>query len=367
MREFFYRLFALSFCFFRLFPLQKNKVVLLLPHRAGGSLDVLEKALRRRGGIRIVRVPVAGFGDGVRAMARFFTAHAMHLATARWVFLNDNFMPMADLPFSKKADIVQLWHAEGALKTHGLSLDLPARLRRRVAKGMARYTAVICSCEAVIPYYAEAFGLPPARILPLGSPRTDLLLSPADPGARARFDAAHPDCAGKRLVLYAPTFRDNPAADALLLEHFDFPAFGAAFPETVLLLRLHPQVHASRDSADLPGGTVDVTEEEDLAGLLRLADALITDYSSICLDSAFLDVPTYFYWFDGEDYFQGRNFYVSLSELAPGPIVRDFPALLAALRTPDDARDRRLAFAAFHLGRVDGKAADRVTARFLGE
>ncbi len=357
IKTLFYRLFALSFCVFRIFPLQPRKVALLAPHRELGSLAAVRDVLAARGGWRIVCLPVH---DALRHPLRLFTSQAFHLATAGAVLLNDNFMPMADLPFSSKAKVIQLWHAEGALKRFGLSLPLEPRLAERVRRGCLRCTAVVCASEAIVPYYAEAFGVPERRVLPLGSPRLDALSAPMDRAAlRTAFEARYPECRGKRLILYAPTIRDENAENAALLSRFDFAAFAARFgSEATLLLRMHPKVRVNPGA--LPACVLDVTEHPDSLALLRLCDALVTDYSSLSLDAALLDLPIYCYTFDYDRYNYARGFYKELRALPPGPLVDDFPALLDALDAPDAGRELRQAFVRFHLGQPDGRAAERV-------
>ena len=335
----------LAFRLCRLFPVRKNKVVLLRNFPVWGSLAALEEALRQDGRFRVARA-------GRLSMFR--------LATAGAVFLNNNYSLLADLPFSKETKLVQLWHGDGVLKRSGFSLE-----KNRGAR-MIPYTAVICGSEAVRPFLAQAFGLPEQRVLPLGSPRIDALVRPCDKRAlRARFDERHPECRGKRLFLYAPTFRGDPARNAALLSHFDFGAFRARFGDgAALLVRLHPRMHGAYDLRGT--GAVDVTNEPDPADLLRVCERLITDYSSIMTDAAALDLPVVLYAFDYDDYMAGDSgMYTDLKALPPGPVAEDFASLLEVLSLPDDSAAARAAFRAFHLGDVDGKSCERIIERFL--
>ncbi|MDR1928351.1 MAG: CDP-glycerol glycerophosphotransferase family protein, partial [Oscillospiraceae bacterium] len=313
-----------------------------------------------------IRIPAAAPGASFGAALRFFTVQAFHLATARVIALNDNFMPLAELPVSRRATVLQLWHAEGALKRFGLALPLEPGLRRRVRRGAARLSAVICSSETVAPYYAQAFGVDQARVLPLGSPRLDTLLAPFDQAsARAAFDVRYPSCAGKNLILYAPTFRDTPEENAQLLRHFDFAAFAQRFgKEAVLLLRLHPQLPAPYAPEDCPGA-VNVSAFEDAVALLRLCGCLITDYSSLCLDAAALGLPVICYAYDYGRYARDRGFFKDLRELPPGVFVERFPDLLDAIAQPEAAGEAREAFLRFHLDRPDGRASQRILERFF--
>lgn len=45
------------------------------------------------------------------------------LATSKYIFLNDNFFPFAFMNFNKKTLVIQLWHAPGAFKKFGGSVE----------------------------------------------------------------------------------------------------------------------------------------------------------------------------------------------------------------------------------------------------
>ena len=343
------RILAALFVLCRVFPVQKNKAVLLRNFPVWGALDAMEQALRADGRFRVVKI-----ADWRRPGTLY------HLATAGAVFLNNNFTPLAYLPFSKKTKLVQLWHGDGGWKKLGHSID-PAAPR-------IPYTHVICACEAVRPFWAEAFALPPGRVLPLGSPRLDALTRPYDKAAlREKLDARYPQCRGKRLFLYAPTFRDDPEENRALLSHFDFAVFHARFGhDTALLVRLHPKMHGLYDLRGT--GAIDLTGAPDHFDILRVCDVLISDYCSLCFDAVAMDVPVMLYAFDEEAYMsRGRGFYKPLRELPPGPIANDFAELLDYLGKPDAWTKMRRAFKAFHLGDVDGKSCKRIIEVLKGE
>jgi hypothetical protein len=82
---------------------------------------LLKAELEKRGGYEICYISHADLSSVLKA-AVFFTKKAYQLATAKYVFMNDNFMPLGYLNFRKEAVIVQLWHAEGAFKKFGLHI-----------------------------------------------------------------------------------------------------------------------------------------------------------------------------------------------------------------------------------------------------
>ena len=306
MKHLAYKLFACAFNVCACLP-QRRRVALLSPHMASftDSLGEMEAEMRARG-FSVVRVSGADIrpkqknAAAVARMLRFFTKGAYDLATASMVFLNDNFMPLADLHVRKDAVWTQLWHAEGAFKRFGLDIaDLPQDVRERVIRGNAKLRFVACSSEAVVPIYASAFGVPPEKVLPLGSPRADRYI---EKNSRTDSRALREKLFGKtdqKIVLYAPTFRDDPAENRALLRHFDFDRFRNELGDThKLVLRLHPQFH----DVPVPDGVTDMTAYPDAGDLIAASDLLITDYSSIMVETLLVNKELYIYAYDIDSY-----------------------------------------------------------------
>ena len=374
MKKFFYFVYAMMFNLFRIFPVKLNKIVFLSPHNENfnDSLGAVMEEAIRRDEFRIV--PISGSDlrlggsnifKGLKKAISFFTCKAYHLATARYVFLNDNFMPLGKLRFSKKAVITQLWHAEGAFKKFGLDIEQPENVRALEKAGNEKLTYIVCSSEEVVPIYAGAFGVSEYKVLPLGSARSDYFFKEMNvERLRAEFDKKYPECKGKKLALYAPTFRDNPADDSRILANFDVQAFNDRFGEEYsLLIRLHPQVHSDVEIE----GAVDVCDYDNTLELMKLCDFLITDYSSICMDFAIQDKPVYFYAFDLERYTKERAFYFDYESYVPGPVAKDFQTLLNLINSTvsETYRKRRYSFNFANFGTPDGKAAQRIVDRII--
>ncbi|MBP3696181.1 MAG: CDP-glycerol glycerophosphotransferase family protein [Clostridia bacterium] len=368
MKKLFYSLYALFFNISRIFPLKKNRVAFVAPHNGGSgdSLSVMRRYFENKGGYDLVGISTqdlkldsSSIGSLIKSClkaAGFFTLGAYRLATAKYVFLNDNFMPMASLKFSKNAVITQLWHAEGAFKKFGLSAPVTDDVREREKKCSEKLTYVVCSSKAVAPFYAEAFGVDESKILPLGSARIDDLLGKNDALAlRREFDAAHPECIGKELVLYAPTFRDSAEKDAALAEKIDVEAFNREFPQKRLLIKLHPQIH----SATVPDCATNVTDC-DIGRLTLICESVITDYSSVCMDFALLSKPCIFYAFDLDEYEHERSFYFDYESGVPGVVVKDNAALLEAIKNPRSSEEKLQSFRKFNFDYIDCSNAERI-------
>lgn len=370
MKKLFYSLYAFFFNVCRIFPVKKNRIAFVAPHNGGNcdSLGILRSYVERQVEYEIVTISTRALKldtSGVGALvssclkaAGFFTLKAKALATAKYVFLNDNFMPMASLRFSKKAVITQLWHAEGAFKKFGLSAPLTADVAEREKKCSEKLTYVICSSRNVAPIYAEAFGVDESKILPLGAPRIDSLLSEKNVcELRNAFDEKHPECKDKKLILYAPTFRDSAEANKNLLKNIDMNAFNEAFGgEYILLTKLHPQINAGVSV----NGAVDVTVGHDIGDLTLICDMLITDYSSACMDFALLSKPCIFFAFDLEEYKKERSFYFDYENYVPGAVARNFGEVVEAIKNPRNDEDKLRRFRDFNFDYVDCNNTKRI-------
>ncbi len=375
MKKIFYSLYAVFFNICRIFPVKKNRVAFVAPHNGGekDSLGVMRSYIEKIGGYDIVNISTRDLQldfSGIKSLvisclkaAGFFTLKAKALATSKYVFLNDNFMPMADLNFSKEAVITQLWHAEGAFKKFGLSAQLTDGVADREKKCSEKLTYVICSSKNVVPVYSEAFGVDENKILPLGAPRIDLLLAERNSDElRKIFDKAHPECKGKKLILYAPTFRENGEADKKLLDNIDMKAFNEQLGyKYCLLIKLHPQINSSKPVE----GAVDVTKGHDIGDLTLISDMLITDYSSACMDFALLSKPCIFFAFDLEEYEKERSFYFDYKNYVPGEVAKTFDEVIEATKNPRNSEDKLRAFRDFNFDYVDCNNAERIYNRIF--
>lgn len=362
MKEFFYSLYALFFNIsVRLFRLKENRVCFLSMHNEGfcDSLGSVCEALKQKRpdmeAVFITREDLS-VKNPLRILS-FFLVKSRLLATSKYVFLNDNFMPMGKLNFRKEAVITQLWHAEGAFKKFGFHISQPDGVRRAEKAGNEKLTYVVCSGEGVRDIYSGAFGVEKEQVLALGAPRCDYLLSEENRiNARAELEALYPQTKGKRVVLYAPTFRDTKEANLEILRRFDTKKFTDALGEEwVLFVKLHPQVHESCTVTN----AVDITDYDDVRKLALFCDVLITDYSSICMDFAFLDKKTVFFAYDLEEYKSKRDFYFDYEAYVPGKVARTVEECIEAVKGDFDALSNKR-FKEMNFSFFDERSAERV-------
>src|SRR5690606_34511052 len=172
---------------------------------------------------------------------------------------------------------------------------------------------------------------------------------------RARLGLAE----GKRVILYAPTWRDYDRKNAMV--KLDLAkAREALGADHELLVRGHPM----QAMPAVPEIAHDVTTYPDISDLLLIADVLVTDYSSVMADFAVTGRPIIVYGYDMAKYATKRGLYLDLPEIAPGPVLSTSAEVIEALRSIDEVAaahaERYDAFRATFVPRDDGKATVRV-------
>lgn len=362
MKNLFYTLYALFFNLSRaLFPLRKNRVAFVSMHNENfcDALGAVRDELEKRGGYELVYITRQdlSLSNPLKAIA-FFLVKSRLLATAEYVFLNDNFMPMGKLSFRKEAVITQLWHAEGAFKKFGLHIPQNDALRKAEIAANSKLSFVICSSEGVRKIYAEAFGVDEKNVLPLGAPRVDYLLNEGnEKKALCDIHEEYPHTKNKKILLYAPTFRDDSERDREILKNFNISAVKNALGEEYeIFVRLHPQIHiGDRDTL----GATDVTDYPDVRKLILACDVLVTDYSSICMDFSLLSKKAVFFAYDLDWYTERRDFYFDYESFVPGLVAKTTDELISAVKA-DFQKERNEKFKSFNFSYTDNLSAKRV-------
>lgn len=356
-----YLLFALFYYLSRLFPRDEKKVFLVATHDDSpeGNIGIVAEAIQREySDHRLVWFTKK---DRITDPFNFFVRKAYHLATASYVFLDNEFLPMAYITFRPQVKVVQLWHGTGTIKKFGQDVNTGS-LKKLEYRANQRITHLIVNSETVKSEYASAFGVSEDRIYVLGLPRTDLLVNENFmEERRKRFFSDHPALEGKQCVLYAPTFRDDEVEDPQI--HLDLQKLSEELPEDmVFLLRLHP--HVAQQLSGWSGenrweNIINVSETAGVTTLLAACDVLVTDYSSIIFEYCLRQKPMLFYAYDLEEFeTRGRSFYRDYREFVPGKIVFTQAQLTDCLRRGDfEGNDR---FVREMFDRIDGNSTTRL-------
>ena len=133
-----------------------------------------------------------------------------HLARARVCVLDAYWPAVSMLKHKDSLAVIQMWHAMGKIKKSGYqsvgkefgrSSMLAHELRMH-----RNYDVIIAGGKAFDPFYCASFGVDESVLYNVGLPRMDMLRENTEK-CRKQFFEAYPELDGKKLVLYAPTFR----------------------------------------------------------------------------------------------------------------------------------------------------------------
>lgn len=211
------------------------------------------------------------------------------------------------------------------------------------------------------------------KFVNVGSPRSDVLFN--SDNIFNDLSLIYPQIVGKKLLLYAPTFRlgesfryDKPMAYKAdlnfgLVKECLEARFGS---DWIILLRLHPNVAAYSKEIVTPSYVVDVSEYYDSEELVAVSDMMITDYSSIMFETAFVRKPVFLLATDRETYLKKeRGFLIDYNTL-PFPVASSNEELINSIENFDyNQYARNVDFFMEKYGvHEDGHAGERA-ARFI--
>jgi CDP-glycerol glycerophosphotransferase len=293
------------------------------------------------------------------------------LATSRYIVTNQH------LPewFERRRGqvVVQTWHGT-PLKRIGFDIaDVQFTDRRyldKLAMEAPNWSFLVSPNTFSTPILRRAFRYP-GELLEIGYPRNDLLhRDRSQVTARVRAAVGVPP--GRKLILYAPTWRDDEYSGGSYQITMQLDLRDAAEKlgqDHALLVRRHPNV-LDEIPGDGDGFVHDVSTYPDMADLLAAADVLITDYSSVMFDFAATGRPMLFFTYDLAHYRDVlRGFYFDFEAEAPGPLLATSAEVVTAVRDIDAVAarytDRYRAFAAKACDLEDGTAAARLADRLL--
>lgn len=284
----------------------------------------------------------------------------------------------------KKKDQVylQTWHGTPLKRlAHDIQISSDAKFYRSGLNAqemqstydddVKKYTYMIAPNSFCTRVFQSAFGIEKERLIETGYPRNDILIN-ADEQKKQEIRARLGIPEGKKVLLYAPTWRDNSfvAAGYTFELQADFRKWKEMLAdEYVLLFKPHYLIiNKFSDTEELNGFLYNVDASSEISDLYLIADVLVTDYSSVFFDYAILGRPIYFYMYDLDSYREElRGFYIDIYSDLPGDIYEDEEAMLKDIREGNFDWERLSQFNARFNEHEDGHASQRVIDIVFGE
>ena len=230
-----------------------------------------------------------------------------HIATSRLIIIDGYCIPVSCLDLKPATKVIQIWHAQTAVKKFGLqTVGKPSGSSPEVAKTMKmhrNYDYVIAPSKATAEFFSEGMGTDMSKFVYAFMPHTIRMIEEADTVRPAKRKELGLDDS-KKTILYAPTFRKGekvPANELFAVidrEKYDF------------VFRPHP-IDTDLETLD-PDMKVDF--RSSIYDLITAADIVITDYSSLMVETLLMKKEMYLFAYDIESYKEDPGLNIDLSD-----------------------------------------------------
>lgn len=296
---------------------------------------------------------------------------------------------MLDFYIPKNDQIyVQCWHGTPLkklgfdLKNSSNAMNTDEEIYEKYIRDTKRFKYFISPSKWATEKFISAWNMRELKkedcIIEEGYPRNDRLITASERDVKEikkKLGLEADKIGEKKIILYAPTWRDNQYTGGLGYTYkvnVDFDLLRSELGnDFVILFRAHYLVANEFNFEKYKGFIYDVSNHDDINDLYLVSDLLITDYSSVFFDYANLMRPIIYYMYDFEQYRDElRGFYLSMDEL-PGTIVKNEKDLSDCVKYLSDNFNMDEKYKAFndkfnYLD--DGEATSRVIERiFFGE
>jgi CDP-glycerol glycerophosphotransferase len=242
----------------------------------------------------------------------------------------------------KGVHYIQTWHGTPLKK---LALDMDSvnmagetdieKYKEKFYRNTRTWDYLISQNHFSTEVFQSAFAFD-KTMLEIGYPRNDILFSGNNKEYIADLKKEMGLPPDKKVILYAPTWRDNEYYEKGAYKFnqvLDFNLFRKKLgDEYVCVVKYHYLVKETLDWSNYQGFVYKYDMCEDIAKLYLVSDILITDYSSVMFDYSVLKRPMLFFAYDLEDYKDNlRGFYFDFLKEAPGPITRTTKELIDSI------------------------------------
>ena len=361
--------------FFRIFPLNPNKVLIFSYYgeHYSGSPKYISEYLINNGNYQVVWAFVDINSHDVNCDAVKYGGIKYYYCLATSGTVITNYRQTPEFKRRKLQKYIQTWHSSLRLKMIEKDAEntLGSDYIKMAKNDSKQITHLISGSKASTEIFERSFWYD-GKIIPTGTPQCDLFFNEDTvEDCKNKVRNHYKIEPNKKIVLYAPTFRNGYKTDAYIKDFSDLhKAFQKGFNEDfVILARFHPHMIGMIDIMNYDNNVLQATDYDDPQELMCAADVLISDYSAIMFDYAVTKKPCFLYVPDLDNYVKtDRGLYFDIEKL-PFVISKDYDELVENV-SHFDSENYRIRINEFskEIGSYDdGKACERVGKIIKGE
>jgi len=313
----------LLYYFFRIFPVQKNKIFIQNFFGNGYSDSpkyICEEIIKRNTKYKIfwaIRPELLNnFPNNIPIKAVKYESikSIFHETTSKiWI---DTCRKKTYVRKRKSQYYIHLWHG---IPLKRIEKDVEQNLSINYVK-MAKHDStlinlIISESRFQTQIYRSSFWYN-GEILECCSPR-HLFLINADQNIKNIVKDRLKINKNTKVILYTPTFRSDYNTDAYNIdyEYLLEKIKKHTNNDWIILIRLHPNISNKSNFINYNENIISVSNYDDVQELYLASDILITDYSGCMFDFSVLNKPVFLFINDYKEYKNDRDFYFEISSL----------------------------------------------------
>ena len=263
---------------------------------------------------------------------RFFISGIKQLLQSQFILIDNYIAFLAGLSLTDETIVYQLWHANGAIKRFGWedvkTLDRSEKDKERFQQVYDTADYYVVASDNMANVFEKSYHQPVSKMLKIGLPRVDRYFDAHQKQQdNERFEMFYPVALNKKVVLYAPTYRQEQQ------QPIDWEQVLPDFPqdEYYVIVKFHPHMTFDDTRSD-NRHYLSEDSKMKLRELLSHVDILVTDYSSIPFEYQLANQKgkTVFYCPDYEEYQANvgiqTDFFTTLNTVSE--VVTDYHVLL---------------------------------------
>ena len=358
--------YIFSFC-----RVHRNKIVFINEDYSCNPKAIAEEIIKR--GIRwdliwLSDYPISDIPKEIKLVRKSGIRGTYHLSTARVIVMNSKGDKIRYIK-KKSQCLIQTHHGSFPLKFVEAECEekLP-EIYVKYSKLDSKMTDLMLSDSAWTSDFCRKALWYNGEILESGYPRNDIYFNWKDIDKHnVRKELGISD--RKRIVTYAPTFRDNGDFNCYRIDAYMIldELKQKTGEDWILLVRAHPNIYFLSGKSlnfEYSDSIRDVTSYPDAQRIFLITDILITDYSSIMIDFILMHKPVLLFATDEKDYVIQRGLRPEYYKL-PFPHCKNNVELEKCLKVVDIKNPYSDDFLKWYGSKDDGHASARVVDKIL--